>query len=263
MSQESPPTHTSAPPSGCAPSNGGEQSRGPTGIPPKARVAAGLALAVYVLTHPILCWNWLSDPVQVKRFRFIEYAAALSLVSVCAGLIRSITLGVYVPIYGQWRMPLFDGLSYYLILGGWMVSVVLASAWILRKLVRAFSGEIDDSLALGVAFFSLTPFLLSGLLTLVPFELLRSLLSLSVFYCLYLLAQGTQNLNLVPVGHRLNFCLGVIVSTYLYARVSLGVCMAIFMPAYPALAPSSPPVSADVIEFQRNLEDLANAFSRG
>jgi hypothetical protein len=236
-----------------------------TRIPPKARVAAGLALAVYVLTHPILCWNWLSDPSQVKRFRFIEYAAALSLVSVCAGLIRSITLGVYVPIYGQWRMPLFDGLSYYLILGGWMVSVVLASAWILRKLVRAFSGEIDDSLALGVAFFSLTPFLLSGLLTLVPFESLRSLLSLSfgVFYCLYLLAQGTQNLNLVPAGYRLNFCLGVIVSTYLYARVSLGVCMAIFMPAYPALAPSSPPVSADVIEFQRNLEDLANAFSRG
>jgi len=238
-------------------------SSGTTSIPAQARVAAGLALAVYILTHPILCWDWLRDPTHLRRFRFIEYSASLALLAALAGFLRSVTLGVYVPVYGQWRMPIFDALSYYLIMGGWMVGVVLGCSWFIRKLADSFGGALDDTLSTGVAFFSLTPFLLSGLLVLIPFDLPRTLLSIGVLYSPYLFAQAVMKLSLVPPGRRALFWICTIFSTYAFARLSLGICMSLFMPSYPALAPSSPPVSVDVIEFQENLEGLAEAFSRG
>ncbi len=222
------------------------------------RVAAGLTLASYVISHPSLCWTWLGTRSIAGQLRLREYVLTLILVSVAAGFLRSVAIGVYVPVYGFWRMPFLDALGYYSVVLLWCAGMVLAGSLLLRTLASRFGGQQTDfRIWVGVVAFASTPFLLSGLLVFVPSEILRTLLSLGTLYSLFLFRRGIENLNLVPPTQQSIFCVVGSLSMISIGALSLWLLMSLCMPSYPARSLSEPVLSHDVLDFKRSLEQLA------
>lgn len=230
-----------------------------TKVPARARVAAGLSLASYVLAHPVHCWEWLRDTSVAQRLRLLEYGGTLILLSAAAGILRSITFGVYIPLYGAWRMPVLDAITYYVVIVAWALAMLLAGTSLLKALGKAYGSiESHDPVWMGLLAFSATPFLLSGLFVIVPSQTLRSICALTGLYGVVLFWMGVTRLSLVVPERRVAFSVHSIGSIVLLGYLSLLLLTSIFVPSYPARLISEPVLSRDVLDFKITLEQLVS-----
>lgn len=225
-----------------------------------ARVAAGITLASYVIAHPSLCWQWLRDRSIAQELRLVDYVLTLVALAVAAGFMRSSLIGVYLPVYGVWRMPWWDGLWYFSIVATWSVGFVFLSSIILRLIGEHFGAQpLHMRIWLGLVAFSLTPFFVSGIFVFAPFEILRTAGTCAALSGVLLFRHGVRSLEVVPPRVQASFCALSLGAVIISGFLSLWVALSILTPSYPLWWVTAPVLSNDVLEFREALGRIADS----
>lgn len=149
-----------------------------------------------ILLKPGTEWDVIAqEPTTIKEL-YLNYIAPLAAIPAIATIIGMSFIGTIVPFLGQIKTPLQSSLATGLISYiGTLIGVYIA-ALIISALAPTFSGVKDNSQALKVVAYSMTPAWIAGILYILP--TLGIIAILASLYGIYLLYLGLPKLMKSP-----------------------------------------------------------------
>ncbi|RKX70900.1 YIP1 family protein [candidate division WOR-3 bacterium] len=175
----------------------------------KARVKA-------ILFRPKEEWPVIAGESTNVSELYQRYILILAAIGPVASIIGMSIVGVTVPMIGTFRVPLGTSLASAIV--RYIISVisVYILALIIDALAPSFAGEKNRLQALKVAAYSLTPFWVVGILSLIPALGFLQILGLYSFYLLYL---GLPVLMKSPKEKSLGYTIVVIIVMILISLI--------------------------------------------
>lgn len=208
---------------------------------------------------------WLSikaQPASVKEL-YLKYIMLLAAIPAVCTFIGLMVFGIRIPFAGVVRMPFFSTLVHQIFSYLMMLVSFAVIAFIFEKLAPKFEGSGSFTDALKLVAFSATPGLVAGVLHLVPWLGLLTLLA--SLYGLYILWIGIPIMLGVPESKRLIY-LVVSVVVSIIAGFILNV---ILMAFAPQMNPSWQPPAAtsseqfDLKKFQEGMQEMQKFLPKG
>ncbi len=160
-------------------------------------VAHGLiARAKGILLSPSTEWPLIASEASSARAIYLYYVAPLAAIGVIATFIGHSLVGVSVPLFGTFRVPVAAGLATAIVSYALTFVVVFVVSWLVDALAPTFDGQKDPLAALKVTAYAFTPVWVAGVLSLLP--ALGVVGVLAGLYGLYLLYSGLPVLMRCP-----------------------------------------------------------------
>jgi hypothetical protein len=157
------------------------------------------------------------EPTTVSQL-YVGYVTPLAVLAALLGFVRMSVLGYNSAFGGGFRMPIGSGLTYTLLMFASALIGVFIVGIIINALAPTFSGQRDQRQALKVAAYSLTPAMLSSVLTLSP--ILATLLQLLAgLYGIYVLYLGLPVVMQSPQEKSFGYTVSVVICTILLGVV--------------------------------------------
>ena len=180
-----------------------------------------------LLVSPRTEWPLIADHQTDTAGLYATHVIPLAAIGPLCSFLGLSILGVGLPMFGHYRVPLLSGLGHAVI--GFVLT--LAGVFILGKIISLlaphFSAQTDEAQALKLAAYSATPAWLGGV-----FQLLPSLAVLGLIaslYSLYLLYIGLPLLMKAPAEKAGTYTLAV-VGVAIVVGIVLGAISAALMP---------------------------------
>jgi Yip1 domain len=171
-----------------------------------------------IVLSPTTEWPVIAPEPTPAAQLFIGYVAPLAALAAVLGFVRMSLLGVNTAFGGSFKMPIGSGLTYMVMMLVAALLGVFVVGLIINALAPTFSGQRDQRQALKVSAYSLTPALLSSVLSLSP--ILPTLLQfLAGCYGIYVLYLGLPVVMQAPKEKAFGYCASVVICTILVGVV--------------------------------------------
>jgi hypothetical protein len=192
--------------------------------------------AVKVVTRPQSVWNEISADSRGVKQDLSEYLVYLALVLVVCQFVGLWLVGATVPFVGKMRIGVFLALAHAIVQYLVLLSTVMASAYISSALAPRFGAPaVSGSSGLSAAFklwtYSMTAYMLAGVMMLVPD--LSNLVKLAAAYSIFTYYQGITPMLDIPEQRRIPFFLVSILAVFIafYILQAVGSSL-VSIPAY-------------------------------
>ena len=167
-----------------------------------------------IVLSPRTEWLLIAPEPTTAPQLYVGYVVPLALLAALMGFLRMSVLGVSSAFGDSFRMPISSGLTYTVMMFVSALFGVLVVALIINALAPTFSGTKDQRQALKVAAYSLTPAMLSSVLSWSP--ILATLLQLLAgIYGIYVLYLGLPVLMRSPKEKAFGYTASVVICTIL------------------------------------------------
>lgn len=188
-------------------------------------VAHGLiARAKGILLSPSTEWPLIASEASSARAIYLYYVAPLAAIGVIATFIGHSLVGVSVPLFGTFRVPVAAGLATAIVSYALTFVVVFVIGWLVDALAPTFDGQKDPLAALKVTAYAYTPAWVAGVLSLLPaLGVVGGLIGL---YGLYLLYTGLPVLMRCPKDKSIGYTI-VLVLCAIVMSIVIGFCSAL------------------------------------
>lgn len=177
-----------------------------------------------ILLTPKSEWLVIERERGDPAYLFANYVAILAAIPAVCGFIGTSIIGISLPIVGTVRVGIIFGIAsaivYYLL----AFVMVYLMALIIDALAPTFNGQKNQTNALKLAVYSMTPAWLAGIFTLIP---ALSVLGILGLYGLYLLWVGLPLLMKVPKEKSIGYAAAVVVCAIVISIV-IGAIVGVF-----------------------------------
>jgi len=183
-----------------------------------------------LLLSPKETWQEIKQEEVSARDLFKNYAIYIALVPALVVFLRYALFGVYVPLQGTLRMPIFNALLVALVRFGVNLLGLYVVAWLIKQLAIYFDSKVNQVSALKLVVYAVTPLWLIQVFSLVPF---LGFLKLLGFYSVYLFYIGLPVLLETPEDRVFIFVFAIFFATLILSGI-LGIFVGQFvtLPAY-------------------------------
>jgi hypothetical protein len=180
----------------------------------KASAPGLLARVKNMILSPSSEWQVIAPEATTAAQLYVGYVTPLAVLAALIGFLRMSVIGVNSALSGSFRMPIGSGLTYTVLMFVSALIGVFVVGLIINALAPTFSGTRDQRQALKVSAYSLTPALLSSVLSLSPVlpTLLQLLAGLFGIYVLYL---GLPIVMQAPKEKAFGYTASVVICTIL------------------------------------------------
>lgn len=163
-----------------------------------------------LLIAPRRAWPRIAGETHTTRELYARHVLPLAAIGPACSFIGLALIGIDLPLFGHYRVPLLPGITHALVSYGLTLLGVFALAKLIDALATHFSAQPDSAQALRLAAYAATPAWLGGLFHLFP---ALSLLAVAAgFYSLYLLYLGLPPLMQAPPAQAGRYAATVIVA---------------------------------------------------
>lgn len=170
-----------------------------------------------LMISPRQAWPQIADEPHTTRELYARHVLPLAAIGPVCSFIGLALIGIDLPLFGHYRVPLLSGIAHALVSYG----LTLLGVFVLAKLIDAlsthFSAQPDSMQALKLAAYAATPAWLGGLFHLFP--ALSLLAAAAGLYSLYLLYLGLPPLMQAPPAQAGRYAATVIVAAIVVALV--------------------------------------------
>jgi hypothetical protein len=140
-----------------------------------------------IIVSPKQEWATISRETTSIAELYTSYILILAAIGPVAYFIGVSLIGINVPYFGAYRVPIVSALIFAVVRYGLTLAMVYVLAFIIDALAPSFLGEKNLNQAFKVATYSLTPSWLGGIFGIIPvLGILGLLLALYGLYLLYL-----------------------------------------------------------------------------
>jgi hypothetical protein len=140
-----------------------------------------------ILFKPQHEWSVIKKKSINTNKLFTGYVAILALIPVVATFISNCFIGVQIPFFPSYRIPILNGIIYAVISYILAIICICVSAFIINALAPNFGSKQNMNNALKLVAFSYTPIWIAGIFSLYPpLAILGTILSLYALYLLYI-----------------------------------------------------------------------------
>jgi hypothetical protein len=190
-------------------------------IDPKASAPGLLERIKNMILSPRSEWQAIASEATTAAQLYVGYVTPLAVLAALIGFLRMSVIGVSTALGGSFRTPISSGLTYTALTFVSALIGVFVVGLIINALAPTFSGTRDQRQALKVSAYSLTPAMLSSVLSLSPVlpTLLQLLAGLFGIYVLYL---GLPVIMQAPREKAFGYTASVVICTILFG-ILLGV----------------------------------------
>jgi Yip1 domain len=180
-----------------------------------------LARIKNIVLSPGSEWQVIAPEATTAAQLYGGYVTPLAVLTALIGFLRMSVMGVNTALGGSFRMPISSGLTYTVLMFVSALIGVFVVGLTINALAPTFSGTRDQRQALKVSAYSLTPAMLSSVLSLSPVlpTLLQLLAGLFGIYVLYL---GLPVVMRAPKEKAFGYTASVVICTILLG-ILLGV----------------------------------------
>jgi hypothetical protein len=187
----------------------------------KASAPGLLARIKNIILGPSAEWQVIAPEATTASQLFVGYVTPLAVLAALIGFLRMSVLGVNTALGGSFRTPIASGLTYTVLMFISALIGVFVVGLIINALAPTFSGTKDQRQALKVSAYSLTPAMVSSVLSLSP--ILPTLLQLLAgLYGIYVLYLGLPVVMQSPKEKAFGYTASVVICTILFG-ILLGV----------------------------------------
>lgn len=180
-----------------------------------------LARIKNIILGPSAEWQVIAPEATTASQLFVAYVTPLAVLAALIGFLRMSVLGINTAFGGSFRTPIATGLTYTVLTFICVLIGVFVVGLIINALAPTFSGTKDQRQALKVSAYSLTPALVSSVLSLSP--ILPTLLQLLAgLYGIYVLYLGLPVVMQSPKEKAFGYTASVVICTILFG-ILLGV----------------------------------------
>lgn len=162
-----------------------------------------------ILLQPDQEWQVINTEAATTADLYKNYIAPLAAIGPVASIIGMSVVGVSVPFFGTYHVPLGTSIGHAVIRYVLTLAGVYVLALIIDALAPTFAGQKNDIQALKVATYASTAAWLAGIFALIP---MLSILGVLGLYSLYLLYLGLPILMKVPQEKALAYTAVVVVA---------------------------------------------------
>ena len=171
-----------------------------------------------ILLTPKTEWPAIADEPTDKGALVTGYVAPLAAIGAIAGFIGGSLVGMSLPFFGTYRVPIMTGLAGAVFTFVFAIVGVFLLAFIINALAPTFGAQQDSNKAFKVAVYSYTPAWIAGALNILPaLGLLGVLVAL---YGLYLLYLGLPALMKAPAEKSVAYTAVVVVCAIVLSFVA-------------------------------------------
>jgi hypothetical protein len=162
-----------------------------------------------ILLQPGQEWQVINTETTTTADLYKSYIVPLAAIRPVASTIGMSVVGVSVPFFGTYRVPIGASISHAVVTYVMTLVGVYVLALIINALAPTFAAQKNDIQALKVAAYASTAAWLAGIFTLIP---LLSILGILGLYSLYLLYLGLPILMKAPQEKALAYTAVVVVA---------------------------------------------------
>ncbi|MGO4871995.1 MAG: Yip1 family protein [Roseiarcus sp.] len=169
-----------------------------------------------ILLSPKTEWQVIAPEPGDPAYLFTNYVAILAAIPAVCGFIGMSIVGVGMPMIGTYRVGIVGGLVSAIVQYVLAFVMVYVVALITDALAPTFGAQKDQSAALKLAVYSMTPAWLVGVFSLVPGLRILGILGL---YSLYLFWLGVPAMMKAPADKSVPYTAAVVVCAIVIAVV--------------------------------------------
>ena len=185
-----------------------------------------------ILLQPGQEWQVINAEAATTADLYRSYIVPLAAIGPVASIIGLSVVGVPIPFFGTYRIPLGTAISHALVSYVLTLAGVYVLAMVINALAPTFAGEKSEIQALKVATYASTAGWLAGVFGLIP---ALSILGILGLYSLYLLYLGLPILMKAPQEKALGYTAVVLVAAIVLFAL-IGIVSGAFV-RYPSPAP--------------------------
>lgn len=184
-------------------------------------VARGLVARVKaILLTPKTEWAVIAAESSSSTTIYVNYVVPLVAIGIVAGFIGHSLIGIGVPVFGTFRVPIGSGLATAVVSFAFALVGVYLVSWLVNALAPTFDGRKDTLAALKVVAYAYTPAWVAAVANVIP--ALSILGFLAGLYGLYLLYLGLPVLMRCPQEKAIGYTV-VLVLCAIVVSVVIGV----------------------------------------
>ncbi len=161
-----------------------------------------------IIVTPKTEWPKIESEPGDAPYLFANYVAILAAIPAVCGFVGMAIIGIGMPMIGTYRVGIVGGLASAIVHYLLAFVTVYVMALIIDALAPTFDGQKNQSNALKLAVYSMTPVWLVGVFLLVPALGILGILGL---YSLYLFWLGAPGLMKVPADKSVVYTAAVVV----------------------------------------------------
>lgn len=208
-----------------------------------------------LLTKPKETWPVIAEEPETPPSLLTGLILPLAAIPAIATFIGLVVVGISVPLLGNVRLGVGDGLVSLLLQLAMSIGGVFLTALIVDALAPTFGGEKNFVQSLKLSAYSAVPGCLAGILAILPS--LAPLALVGAIYGLVLLFIGLPILKKCPLEKHVAYFVVALVSVIIVHAVTMTIVRQVAMPA-PKLDVDASQLMKNAEQFGKNMEQLSN-----